>query len=101
MNGLRLTSRDTDACKKFRTYKDGTGTEITEAPAVTINTWHTWEILYKTTEAHGYVDNDEVSTGSTTNLPTANMGLSFWLYSGTGEQSSPTRNSKVMSPCFL
>jgi len=98
LNRLWLQSRNTDAVKKLVTKKDGTTTEVSEAPAISVNVWHMWEILYKTTEAHGYVDNDEVSTGSTTNLPTANMGLTLWLYGTTTGEQAWSFVSKYVSP---
>jgi len=63
--------------KYFRTFKNSAMTSMNEAPCPTVDTWAILDILYDTTSAHGYVDDDEIGAGSTTNLPTVDMGLFF------------------------
>jgi len=70
----------------LNTKKAGTLTKVSEAPKFVTNTWYILDILYTTTAVHGYVNDDEIGAGSTTNLPTANMGIWMWENKGSGEQ---------------
>ena len=66
--------------------KNGSTTRVAEAPNFVTNTWYRLEWLYDTTSLHGYVDGNEISTGVTTGLTSADMGLNMWEIVGSGEQ---------------
>jgi len=86
-NAVSIQSYEYENKRILNTKKDGTNTAVSEIPNFVTNTWYILDILYNTTAIHGYVDDNEISTGSTTNLPTANMGVWMWSAGGSGEQS--------------
>ena len=66
----------------FYTKNDGTQTQVNEAPAFPLDTYVQVKITFDSSNAHAYIDDNEISSGSSTNLPNENMGL--WLYVATG-----------------
>jgi hypothetical protein len=95
--GVQLWSTAADSQLCFQSYSGGasryaytrsrgTGTQISEASEFPLNTYVRLLMTSLPTEAHFYVDGDEIASGSTTNLPIDNLGLDLWIANGTCDQ---------------
>jgi hypothetical protein len=69
------------------TRNDGTQTSKSETPSLTSGTWVKLKIINDGTTAHYYVDDNEIVTGTTINLPNQDLGLIMYdAAAGAGEQ---------------
>lgn len=57
-------------------------TEVSESPSWPVGIYVRLKITFNGSNIHGYVDDNEIASGITTNLPNENMGL--WLTIGSG-----------------
>lgn len=70
------------------TLNEGTMSSINEAPSFTNGVKYKMKIVALGGTSHTYyVDNDQISTLITTNLPDENMGLCMWVSIGTAMQN--------------
>ena len=72
---MSIDSYSTTNLRYTHTRNDGTQTSASEAPSFTSGTWVKLKITNDGTTAHYYVDDNEIGTGDTTNLPNQNLGL--------------------------
>lgn len=80
---------------------EGTYTQVSEAPLLTVDTYYKAKITNDGTTVRGYFDDNEVSTGITADLPNENLGLFLWISQGTGEQEySFARKYNSPEPAF-
>jgi len=96
-NSIFIRGYTYDPQTYFATCKNGSYIQVASSQLFTQDVWSILEWLYTTTAAHGYVAGTEIDSGSTSNLPTANMGLAMYDASGVGEQSW-SFVSKYVSP---
>ena len=85
-DAIYITSVSNTNVRGVHSKEDGASTGINETPKFVTNTWYRLEWLYDTTSLHGYVDGNELNTGITTGLTSADMGLTMWEIAGNGEQ---------------
>lgn len=86
----------------LHTFNNWVGSDVSEQPGLPDDTWVRAKITCDGTVVHGYIDDNEISTGITTNIPNENLGLGFWEISGSGEQAwSFARKFVANSPTYL
>ena len=61
-------------------------TNVNETGSFVVDQWYQIKSICDGTNVKGYVDDDQIGTTITTNLPDGNMGLSMYEYTGNGEQ---------------
>lgn len=83
---LITTGTDATNLRYIIAGNEGTESFKSEAPTLATNIWYKARMVNDNTKLQGYYDDNEVSTGVTTNLPNENMGLIMMILSGTGEQ---------------
>ena len=82
---------------KHQVYNGGLST-VSETPQFIINQWYRGKIIYDGSISHGYWDDNEISTGITTNIPDTTMGLYIRKSSGSGEQDWSFARKYAASP---
>ena len=84
--------------RQFVTQKDKATTWRTADTHFQLHQWYRLKITNDGTEAHGYVDGVEISYSSTTDIPTANIGLWIRTADGTIEQEWAFARKYAASP---
>ena len=81
-----IKSYSTDNKHYFVTRNEGAQSYVSEVPDATVDVLQRIKILMTGSTWHAYVDDNEVSTGISTNHPDEDMGLTMYITAGTGEQ---------------
>lgn len=86
----------------LQTGNDGVRTEVNEVPAFTQNVWYAGKIVWSGSgSVHGYWDENEIVSGSATNIPNEDMGLKMNIDVGSAEQAwSFVRKYNSPEPAF-
>lgn len=85
-DGILISSFTTLNAMEFITQKDDVATWCRANTHFQTDQWCRLKITNDGITAHGYVDGNEIATGSTTNIPTNNLGLWARTSTGTMEQ---------------
>ena len=83
---IRIEDYNVSGLRYLTSKNEGAFSQVSESPAWTVNQWYRIKITNDGTTSRGYVDDDEISTGLTTNLPNENLGLYMKEGIGSGEQ---------------
>ena len=97
-HSIYLESFTPNAKRYFISYNNNIQTVRFEPPIFTPNIWYKLKITNDGTTAHGYVDDNEMSLGITTNLPGTNLGLFQNSTTGTSEQEYSFARKFVVNP---
>lgn len=84
--GDYLTVQSYSVYRYVYAANEGTSSSSYESPNITSDTWVKALITNDNITVNGYIDDDQISTGVTTNLPDDNIGLYFHEFNGTAEQ---------------
>ena len=81
---------------------EDTSTIVSEEPDIAIDTYVNLQMVHDGATIHYYIDDNEISTGSTTNFPNENLGLFLWNPVGTLVQDwSFVRKHTTTEPTWL
>jgi len=70
-----------------QTLNDSISTQVSETPKLITDQWYKGLVTFDGTTVRGYWDGNEISSGSTTNLPDQLMGLFLNISTGSGAQA--------------
>ena len=85
-DGYTFQSHYNDDLVRTRSYDEGNTSVVGEAPALTQNTWYIIDLVYDGTNLYGYVDDNQISTYVSSNIPDEACGLFLNNLGNTGEQ---------------
>lgn len=101
-DNIRVQSYSTGNAVYHYVGNEGTTSNVTEAPSLTINQWYRGKISNDGTTTYGYFDDNEIGSGGlNTNLPNESLGLFMNAFTGTCEQAwSFARKYNSPEPAF-
>lgn len=85
-DGIYYQLYDNGNLRRGYSENENTATIVSEPPDVVINSYVNLKITHDGSTIHYYIDDNEISTGSTTNFPDEDLGLFLWNASGTSIQ---------------
>lgn len=85
-DNLRIESDSPNDLRYGAARNNGTQSYVSEAPKLTNEVYYILKITRFDSESHYYVNDNEISTGVTSNHPDTNMGLTVQTTTGTFEQ---------------
>ena len=81
-DGIYLQLYNIGDLRRGYTENENVNTIVSESPDVTINSYMRIKLTHDGTTVHFYVDDNEIESGSSTNLPDENLGLFLWNPTG-------------------
>lgn len=100
-DGMYIQVYNVGGLRRLYVENENSNGVISESPGLTIDTYYRCKITYDGTTARGYIDDNEIASGITTNIPDEILGIFMYQATGTYVQDfSLVRKYTATEPTY-